>query len=113
MRTWVRAPWPMLCGACGREIAKGAPMLEITFHAQQPQREPLERASRPTTWTQTKARCETCAEGSPPDLAPLLERAVSVISPSPKPMRQSTGRPFARVGDLARDWKQIQSGGDH
>lgn len=60
MRTWVRAPWPMLCGACGREIAKGAPMLEITFYAQQPQQEPLPSASRPATWTQTKARCENC-----------------------------------------------------
>lgn len=99
-----------LCGRCGEGIDHGAPLLEIAVGRQMPIGPALEGAERPADWRATKVRCERCAgEPVPPDLA-SIEARVSIIQPTAKVGRS---KQFAGISGLARDWKQLQSGGDH
>lgn len=56
MRTWTRAIARLSCGNCNEEIAKGDPVLEISFGRI------------------VKKRCGKCEGPPPPDLPPLIEQ---------------------------------------
>lgn len=107
MKQWIRAAVVMLCGGCGREVKKGAPLFEITFGPQMPKTgDAMVGAERPSNWTRTKHRCETCVgESAPAELPSLPEH------PAIQPTRVLPPQ-FASMRGLARDWKQIQSGED-
>ena len=64
MRTWKRTPFACLCGLCGETVLVGKPVLEIrvTFGS----------ARTPSL----HIRCEKCLGPAPPDLPPLVERAI-------------------------------------
>lgn len=67
MRTWRRAEWDHVCGACARPIRRGHPMQVIAI---------IGCAAKPI-------RCVLCAEGVPPsDLPPLPDRSAPLALPA-------------------------------
>lgn len=91
MRTWRRASVPTLCGGCGRHVAKGDPLLELTFAGR---RQPIRRY-RCSLW-----RC--AEEAVPLDLPPLVARTAIPMTPL---VHVASG-----VGTLPLDWKTLGAG---
>lgn len=88
MKTWLRTPVDCLCGACGRVLRRGDPVVELTYRY---------LGGTPLR----KLRCPGCAgEAVPADLPPLAEPAV-LITPTPKASTLRRRPLLAAVGELA------------
>jgi len=80
-RTWTRTALPILCGRCGRQLAKGDPVLVIE----------LPGARR----TLRFLRCDRCEGPAPPDLPALIVHGGIVTTPLVR----------LGAGMLPLDWK--------
>ena len=84
MRTWERAKLPTLCGGCGAQIARGEPMLLLTWVG-------LRRA---------KQRCTACAAAGGEGIVPELDDL------DPPGMNQKIAT-FARLDRLTASTKLL------
>src|SRR4029077_463894 len=93
MRKWTRVAVPsILCGACGRELRTGDPLLLI---------ERPRGAARPLRFV----RCAACEGPAPPELPPYVERATGI---TPTPLTRM--RPTLPLGMPRADYRARQSG---
>ena len=69
MRTWERLHAATLCGACGRPLEVGDPVLVFI----------IERGTRPPI---RRVRCDRCEGPAPPDLPAFIQLS-NAITPTP------------------------------
>ena len=92
MRIWERLRAGTLCGACGRALEVGDPVLVFV----------IERGTRPPI---RRMRCDQCEGPAPPDL-PALIQLTNAITPTPL----TRFAPVLPLGVPLADFRARQSG---
>jgi hypothetical protein len=92
VRTWERLRVGTLCGACGRQLDVGDPVLVFI----------IERGNHPTI---RRVRCDQCEGPAPPDLPELV---VTTHAITPTPLTRLV--PRLPLGTPLNDWRKRAAG---